>query len=126
MVASIPLDSDSKTISLYIPSAVTSTSKAKKQILATLSATGMVSIFPVPDELSTPASSKGTAHKVPTLLPRSIVSPPPRKSSPTVKVIDASFIADKDGQIQIARLVAGVRPVFDLVVGHNFLYLASC
>ncbi|KAJ6501565.1 WD40-repeat-containing domain protein [Mycena vitilis] len=111
MVASVQLDSDARTISLSVPSSASS----ERQSLLTLTASGKISIFPIPTELVPPASSSRTQHKVSTLLPRSNLSASAKKGSSGSQVVDASFAAGVVGHIRVARLVGGVRPVFDLV-----------
>jgi U3 small nucleolar RNA-associated protein 5 len=63
-----------------------------------------------------PASSSRTQHKVSTLLPRSNLSVSVKKGSSGSQVVDASFAARVLGHIRVARIVGGVRPVFNLVV----------
>ncbi|KAG6814451.1 hypothetical protein H0H92_007455 [Tricholoma furcatifolium] len=107
-VASIPLDSDSRNFSLLLsPKASSAT---QKQTLLTLSTSGKISLFPIPSELST---STGSKQKLPTLLPRSILTTS-AKSAASAKVINAAF-ASEDGRIRVVRLVSGIRPVFDVV-----------
>ncbi|KAJ7102425.1 WD40-repeat-containing domain protein [Mycena belliarum] len=111
MVASVQLDSDARAISLSVTSLPTS----ERQNLLTLTASGKISIFPIPAELVPPASSSRTPHKVSTLLPRSILSVSAKKGSSGSQVVDASFAVGVAGHIRVARIVGGVRPVFDLV-----------
>ncbi|KAF8213640.1 WD40-repeat-containing domain protein [Mycena galopus ATCC 62051] len=111
MVASVQLDSDARTISL----SVSSSASSERQNLLTLTASGKISIFPIPTELVPPASSSRTQHKVSTLLPRSNLSVSAKKGSSGSQVVDASFAAGVVGHIRVARIVGGVRPVFDLV-----------
>ncbi|KAJ7630480.1 hypothetical protein FB45DRAFT_978816 [Roridomyces roridus] len=111
MVASVQLDSDARTISLSLSSPIPS----ERQNLLTLTASGKISIFPIPTELVPPASSSRTPHKVSTLLPRSNLSVSVKKGSSGAQVVNASFAAGVSGHIRVARIVGGVRPVFDLV-----------
>ncbi|KAJ7785780.1 WD40-repeat-containing domain protein [Mycena metata] len=111
MVASVQLDSDARTISLSVSSPATS----ERQNLLTLTASGKISIFPIPTELVPPASSSRTQHKASTLLPRSNLSVSAKKGSSGSQVVNASFAAGVVGHIRVARIVGGVRPVFDLV-----------
>ncbi|KAJ6626921.1 WD40-repeat-containing domain protein [Mycena sp. CBHHK59/15] len=116
MVASVQLDSDARTISLSIASPThTISSTSERQNLLTLTASGKISIFPVPAELVPPASSSRTQHKVSTLLPRSNLSVSAKKGVSASQVVDASFAVGLVGHIRVARIVGGVRPVFDLV-----------
>ncbi|KAJ7748530.1 WD40-repeat-containing domain protein [Mycena maculata] len=111
MVASVQLDSDARTISLSVSSPMPS----ERQNLLTLTASGKISIFPIPTELVPPATSSRTQHKVSTLLPRSNLSVSAKKGSSGTQVVDASFAVGIGGHIRVARIVGGVRPVFDLV-----------
>ncbi|KAJ7124829.1 WD40-repeat-containing domain protein [Mycena crocata] len=111
MVASVQLDSDARTISLSLSSPASS----ERQNLLTLTASGKISIFPIPTELVPPASSSRTQHKVSTLLPRSNLSVSAKKGSSGSQVVAASFAVGVVGHIRVARVVGGVRPVFDLV-----------
>jgi U3 small nucleolar RNA-associated protein 5 len=115
IILSIPLDSNVRRIALSIPRTPQPSLNSEKQRILALSASGKISIYPIPSELTPPASSEGTKHKVPTLLPRSIVKVSSKKPS-AAQVIDVSFVPDKDGHIQVARIVGGVRPMFHLVV----------
>jgi U3 small nucleolar RNA-associated protein 5 len=114
MVASIPLDSDVRSIALSVSSLSASTIGG--QNLLTLSASGKISVYPIPSELTSPASSKKIEHKVPTLLPRSNISVSSKKKGLAVQVVGASFTSGMDGHIRIARVVGGVRPTFKLIV----------
>ncbi|KAJ7293818.1 WD40-repeat-containing domain protein [Mycena rebaudengoi] len=115
MVASVQLDSDARVISLSVPPS--DSSPSERQNLLTLTASGKISIFPIPSELVPPASSSRTQHKhkVSTLLPRSNLSVSTKKGSSASQVVNASFAAGVVGHIRVARIVGGVRPVFDLV-----------
>ncbi|KAG6857627.1 hypothetical protein H0H87_010195 [Tephrocybe sp. NHM501043] len=108
-VASIPLDSDSRSLSLSLSQK--SQSVTQKQTLLTLSASGKISVFPIPAELAISTSSK---HKLSTLLPRSNLVASSKTAS-SAKVINAAFVLGDVGSIRVARLVAGIRPVFDVV-----------
>ncbi|KAJ7837189.1 WD40-repeat-containing domain protein [Mycena olivaceomarginata] len=110
MVASVQLDSDARAISLSVSSI-----SSERQNLLTLTASGKISIFPIPTELVPPASSSRTQHKVSTLLPRSNLSVSAKKGSLGSHVVNVSFAAGVVGHIRVARIVGGVRPVFDLV-----------
>lgn len=114
IVLSIPLDSNVRHVSLTTPSP--SSSPSEKQTILALSASGKISVYPIPSELTPPASSEKTKHKVPTLLPRSTVNVTSKKSSTSTQVVDASFITGQEGHIKVARIVGGIRPVFDVAV----------
>jgi U3 small nucleolar RNA-associated protein 5 len=113
IVASIALDSDARTFSLC-----DFTGASKQQIL-TLSASGKISVFPIPTELSS-TNSRKSHQKVPTLLPRSTISITPKKHSSSFRVVDVAFTT-KEGQIRVAKVVGGVRPFFEVVVGKIIL-----
>ncbi|KAF8665080.1 hypothetical protein AX16_000548 [Volvariella volvacea WC 439] len=120
-LASIPLDSDVRGIALAIPPTSTSQHQKQKQVLLTLSASGKISIYPIPTEIVPPASTQRTQHKVPTLTPRSNLSQSATSTtskkaapaSPSARIVDASFASGEEGHIRIARVVGGLRPVFD-------------
>lgn len=114
MVASVQLDSDARTIALK------SSSASETQTLLTLAASGKVSVFPIPAELLPPASTKSTQHKVSTLLPRSTLATS-NKGPTAPQVVAASFVNGIEGRIRIARIVAGIKPVFNVVVSSFFL-----
>ncbi|KIY45245.1 WD40 repeat-like protein [Fistulina hepatica ATCC 64428] len=97
MVASAPLDNDVRSLAMSLSSS----------IFLSVDAAGKVSVFPIPQDLS--AATKKSGRSIPTLLPQCIVSPP-SVSSP---VVSAAFIGQ--GEIRIARLVGGVRPVFESI-----------
>ncbi|PCH33246.1 WD40 repeat-like protein [Wolfiporia cocos MD-104 SS10] len=102
IVASIPLDSDARSFALSSSSS-----------LLTLSASGKISVFPFPSDLSSLAPSN-SKQKIPTLTPKSIISVSSKGTSPA-NVVAASFIQGEDGRIRVARLSNGVQPVFDVV-----------
>ncbi|KAK0198977.1 hypothetical protein F5146DRAFT_1160254, partial [Armillaria mellea] len=106
LAASIQLDSDVRATSLLHAAA------SPSQVLLTLAASGRISVFPIPAELSPPTNS---SHKVSTLLPRSTLAVPSVKNTSGAQLLAASFVQGHPGQIRIARVVAGVQPVFDLV-----------
>ncbi|TFK40895.1 WD40-repeat-containing domain protein [Crucibulum laeve] len=104
-LASIPLDSDARSFAV-------SSSKGQ-QMLATLSTSGRISLFPLPEELT--LSSNTTRMTTPTLLPRSSISAPIQSGASAAQIVDLSFSSTDDNSIRIARLVGGIQPVFDLV-----------
>ncbi|KAI0700422.1 WD40-repeat-containing domain protein [Cytidiella melzeri] len=112
VAASIPLDSEVRATALAI-----SSSTPQPQTLLALSASGRISIFPLPKDFESHSSSKSQS-KVPTLAPKSsIVASSSKKGGEAARaqVIAATFVRGTDGRIQIARLAGGVRPVFDAV-----------
>lgn len=114
LVASIPLDSDARAISLSVSLASAASTFGRQNLLA-LSASGKISVFPILSELTPPASSDKTPHKVPTLIPHSNISVSSKKTPSTVHVASAVF-AKEEGNIQVAKILGGVRPVFNVVV----------
>jgi U3 small nucleolar RNA-associated protein 5 len=103
MVASVQLDSDARHVSL-------STSAS---ILLILSASGKVTVYPIPEMFAPPVSSNRTQPKLPTLLPRSTLSVSPKKNSG--QVVAVSFVEGAPRSIRVARIL-GVKPVFDVLV----------
>lgn len=118
-VASIPLDSDARRFALSISRK--SSNATERQTLLTLSASGKLAIFPIPQELAPPASSNRTQHQIPTLLPRSNVVISSKNISNTARVVDATFSTGNEGSIRVARIVGGIRPVFDVLVSKTIL-----
>ncbi|KAF5338420.1 hypothetical protein D9758_012223 [Tetrapyrgos nigripes] len=106
MVASVQLDSDARAISL------TSSASLSKSTLLTLSASGRICIYPMPEELSSENSKK--SQKLPTLLPRSTLSTSSQNAA-TTQVVAASFVEQEPGRVLVARIVEGIRPVFNVV-----------
>ncbi|THH17227.1 hypothetical protein EW146_g3548 [Bondarzewia mesenterica] len=107
LVASIPLDSNARQLSF--------SSTSQGQNLLVLSASGKVSLFSVVSEQTDATPSKTSKHKVPTLTPRSMVTTSVKQSGAPVDVVAASFVPNEEGQVRIARLAGGVRPVFEVV-----------
>lgn len=112
--AAIPLDSDSRIFTFFVPKKPSTVTE--KETLLTLSASGKISLFTIPSGLSTSTSSK---QKIPTLLSRSNVIT--SSTTASAKVINAAFVHENSGSIRVARLVGGMRPVFDVVVGRVFV-----
>ncbi|GBE78503.1 hypothetical protein SCP_0113920 [Sparassis crispa] len=108
MVASIPLDSDARCISLSPPS---TSAMHQEQILLAVSASGKISVFPLPSELIEQSPVR-TKQKVPTLVPKSIISVSTK--SDTVEIVAAAFTGE-EGRIRVAKLVNGIQPAFDVV-----------
>ena len=115
-VASIPLDSDARNFSLSISHHSSETQE--RQTLLTLSASGKISIYPIPQELPPPASTTRTQHNISTLLPRSNLNVSSKSTASASRVIDATFSTEHKDSIRIARIIDGVRPVFDVVVSN--------
>jgi U3 small nucleolar RNA-associated protein 5 len=112
LAASIALDADARHIHVSLPLP----GDPSGAVLLALSATGTVTIYPVPTELTDPALSKGGKQKVPTLVPRSTIALAHKKGQSTpVQVVCAALVPGKR-QARVAKLVGGVRPVFEDVV----------
>ncbi|KAF9040377.1 WD40 repeat-like protein [Hymenopellis radicata] len=107
LVASVQLDADARLVALQ-----NTEPSSRNQTLLTLSSSGRISIYPIPNELTPPPKSP---HKVSTLLPRSTLAVPPSKNTSGAQLIGVTFSAGSSGSIRIVRLVGGVKPVFDLV-----------
>ena len=123
IIASVPLDSDVRDVSLSVPQ--TSPSLAtKKQCLLALSVSGKISIFPVPSEFAQQASSHKAQSKIPTLLALSNIFISSKKKSSPVQVVAATFAEDV-GRVQVARIVGGVRPVFEVIVSDIKIVMYS-
>lgn len=112
IVASIPLDSDTRCFSLSTTSAMQS-----DQTLLTLSASGKISVFPFTSDL-TNQSLSNSKQKIPTLAPRSNISVSSKKDTGSAEVVAASFVSGEEGRIRVARLVNGIEPIFDVVVSR--------
>ncbi|KAF8592000.1 NUC189-domain-containing protein [Ramaria rubella] len=98
ITANIPLDAFARHTAL---------SSADPPTLLTVSASGKVALFELP------SPSKGT--KIVTLSPRSIISSPSQKGDDRTPVIAATFVRHELGRLRVARLVGGVKPVFEEV-----------
>lgn len=112
VAASIPLDSDVRTVALSPQS-----SPSKSSILLAVSASGRVAIFPLEASFATSTPSKAKS-KIPTLSPRSTISVSASKKQAETRsdIVAATFVSQEDGKVRIARLAGGVRPVFEVVV----------
>ncbi|KAF5355679.1 hypothetical protein D9756_004005 [Leucocoprinus leucothites] len=108
--ASIPLDSDARSFSLS-----NSPESSTPPVLLTLSASGKIALYPIPQQISLPSSSNRSPAKLPTLHPRSTIVLAPKRSSIPTPIIDASFVAGDRGKIRVARLIQGVRLVFTII-----------
>ena len=95
---SAPLDSDLRSLSL-----------SASQLLA-ISASGRVSVFSLPSDPS--------SNNVVNLEPLSTIIVSYRKASANVEVVSASFLPR--GQLIIATIFGGVKPVFDTAVRRAF------
>lgn len=112
MIASIPLDTDVRSIVLK----ASPQDSEQQQTLLALSASGKIFVFPLPAEISPDAISKKS--KIPTLDPKSVITPT-TKGTKTADVAAAVFVQGEEGRIRVARLAGGIKPIFDLVVSAN-------
>ena len=104
--ASIPLDSDARTFSI---------SKTSPTLVA-LSASGKISIYPIPEELNPPAATSRISHKLSTLLPRSNITAASKNSASSNPLINVAFSSTDTTTVTVARLAKGIRPVFTSIV----------
>jgi U3 small nucleolar RNA-associated protein 5 len=110
-VASIPLDSDARSIA-------TSTGSNDPSTLLALSATGKITLYHVPNQFS-PTNTSSVSSTLPTIhFQSNIIAGSERTHSPS-ELIGVSFVSGRPGSVCVARLVRGVRPVFTTVV-HLF------
>ena len=99
IVFSAPLDSDVRSISL-----------SASQLLA-ISANGRISIFSL-------SSDPPSSRNVVSLEPVSTVTVSHKKASSNIEVVSTSFLPR--GQLRIATIFGGVKPVFDTTVRSRF------
>jgi U3 small nucleolar RNA-associated protein 5 len=103
IVFSVPLDSEVRSLSL-----------SASQLLA-ISASGRISIFSLPSD---PSSSTHVVN----LEPLSTVVVSCKKARSNIEVVAASFLPH--GQLKIATVFGGVKPVFDTTVRDELLHPA--
>ncbi|KAI0069984.1 NUC189-domain-containing protein [Panus rudis PR-1116 ss-1] len=116
VIASIPLDSDVRSISLSIRSRVNTTeSSTRHQTLLATSASGKISVLPLLSEL--PAQSAKGKQTVSTLSPKSTITLSSKASgnSAGTQILDATFAGDQDGKVKVAKLSGGVNLSFEVV-----------
>ncbi|PIL30894.1 hypothetical protein GSI_07063 [Ganoderma sinense ZZ0214-1] len=111
IVASIPLDSDSRIIHLS-PSPPLEASVDR--LLLTLSASGKVSVFTIASDLATSSPAKGKSA-IPTLAPKSVISSSPKKGAATLTILTVAHADEKAGRLRIASVTGGVQLAFDAV-----------
>ncbi|KAI8983370.1 NUC189-domain-containing protein [Trametes punicea] len=111
IIANIPLDSDARAVSLSGRAAVNSSSQ---QLLFTLSASGKVSVFTLASDLATSSPAKGKSA-IPTLNPKSIISPTSKKAAGSLSVLAVSSVDDAVGRLRVASVTGGVQLAFDTV-----------
>ena len=102
VVFSAPLDSDVRSLSI-----------SANQLLA-ISASGRISVFSLPSD--SPSSSN-----VVNIEPLSTIALSYKKASANVEVVSASFLPR--GQLRIATVSGGIKPVFDTTVRHTLFRL---
>ncbi|KAI0719129.1 NUC189-domain-containing protein [Cerioporus squamosus] len=107
IVANIPLDSDARTVQL----SPTSTSD---RLLFTVSASGKVSVFTAGSDLASSSPAKGKSA-IPTLSPKSVVTPSSKKNAAALSVLTVSSVDDTLGRLRIASVTGGVQLAFDTV-----------
>lgn len=116
LVASIGLDADVRHFS------VTKATTGASAVVLAVSTAGRLSIHPLPDTLP---SATGKKQKVVPLPARSTIAVVPKKGTQEdVLVVDACFVPEDVSRVRIARLVGGVRPLFDDVV--SVVHCWSC
>ena len=111
MIATIPLDSDARSIHL----SSSPSDQPLDRLLFTLSAAGKVSVFAIGSDLATSSPTKGKSA-IPTLSPKSVVSPSSKKSAASLVVLTISSVDDHAGRLRIASVTSGVQLAFDTVV----------
>ena len=111
IVATVPLDSDSRTIYLSrLPP-----SKSSDRLLLTLSASGKVSVFTIAPELAVSSPTKGKSA-IPALVPKSVISPSSKKGGAALTILTVSSVDENAGRLRIASVTGGMQLAFDVVV----------
>lgn len=110
IVATIPLDSDARSIQL---SSYLSSAPSSEPLLYALSATGKVSIFTVASDLTSPAKGKSA---IPSLLPKAVISLSSNKNAASLVVLAVSSADDNAGRLRIASVTGGLQLAFDIAV----------
>ncbi|KAI0638978.1 NUC189-domain-containing protein [Trametes polyzona] len=111
IIATVPLDSDARAIHL---SRSSPTESSSEHLLFALSAAGKVSVFTLTSDLATSSPSKGKSA-IPTLNPKSVISPSSKKSAAALSVLAVSSIDDTAGRLRVASVSGGVQLAFDTV-----------
>ncbi|TFK57593.1 NUC189-domain-containing protein [Heliocybe sulcata] len=107
LAASVPLDSDARVIALS-----TLNQHAQTRALLTLSASGKISMFSIPGQISAGSNSK---QRVPTLEPLVDISVKSSDTTTSAETINVSFIPGEEGKLRMVRLIGGLRPVFSVI-----------
>ena len=108
-LACVALDSDVRTIEL-------SSSDLSRQTLVTLSVSGKLSFIPLPESLEPPPNTRETKNKMASLLPRSSITSSSNTRPLDPIVIDIICLPGDSHSVRIARLIKGVKPVFEDIV----------
>ncbi|KAI0757399.1 NUC189-domain-containing protein [Daedaleopsis nitida] len=109
IIAAIPLDSDTRSLHLPHPPSPESLSD---RLLSTLSASGKVSVYTIGSDLATSSPTKGK-NAIPTLLPKSVITPSSKKSAASLTVLSVSSL--ESDRLRIASVTGGVQLAFDVV-----------
>ena len=104
IIANVPLDAVARHAAI---------SSDNASILLTISASGKLALFQLP-------SSYQTGSKVVTLSPSSTVYASSQKDEEVVRIVAATFVPHNHGCLRVARLIGGVKPVFEVVVSTAF------
>ncbi|KAI0793306.1 WD40-repeat-containing domain protein [Abortiporus biennis] len=105
VIASIPLDADVRSISLF-----SSPTDPNNQTLIALSNSGRISVVPL-------VVAETKASGIPTLTAKSHIVVGTTKSTDSSKpaqIISISSVLEEDGKVKVARLVGGVKLAFDV------------
>jgi U3 small nucleolar RNA-associated protein 5 len=108
-VACVALDSDVRTIGF-------SSSDLSRQTLVTLSVSGKLSFIPISERLAPPPNTRETTNKVFSLVPRSSIASSSSTRPLDPIVMDIICVPGDSHSVRIARLIKGVKPVFEDVV----------
>ena len=122
IVASIPLDSDCRTIQL---SSSPTLESSEDRLLLTLSASGKVSVFAVASDLATSSPTKGKSA-IPTLAPKTVISSSSKKGAAALTILTVTHSDEKNGRLRIASVTGGVQLTFDAVVCPPVQYDLAC
>ena len=109
-VACVALDSDVRTIGL------SSSDDFSRQTLVTLSVSGKLSFIPTYESLAPPPNTRETKNKIFSLLSRTSVASSSSTGPLDPIVIDIICVPGDPHSVRIARLIKGVKPVFEDVV----------
>lgn len=108
-IACMSLDSDVRFLRL-------DKSEPTCETLIALSSSGKLTFTPIPTDFPRGIAEK--ASKIPSLVPRSTLSTASQSNSQDQAVLDFVPVSAETGFIRVARLVKGIRPVFNIIVGR--------